>query len=98
MKLPEYEHRIPAVLVMMLRHIKASGGADVVGIFRLAPGKEECNVVKQQINTGQFESCDDVNILANLIKVCLFFFAFRSYNYSRLVHLCFYFVCAGLVS
>ena len=48
-----------------------NGGHDVVGIFRLAPDKDDCNWVKKQIDTGKFEGCDDVNIVSNLIKVGL---------------------------
>ena len=64
-----YAARIPAVLEMLKAHFVKDRGIDVVGIFRLAPDKEKCQFVMDQINAGTFESCDDVNIIANLIKI-----------------------------
>ena len=64
-----YEGRIPAVLVMMRKYLVKHGGMDVVGIFRLAPEKDECDRVKKEINSGCFEGCKDVNVMSNLIKV-----------------------------
>ena len=64
-----YEGRIPAVLVMMRKYLIKHGGLDVVGIFRLAPEKDECDQVKKEINSGCFEGCRDVNVMSNLIKV-----------------------------
>lgn len=64
-----YDERIPSVLVMMKRYLMEHNARDQVGIFRLAPDKDDCNYVKEQINSGQFEKCDDVNIVANLVKV-----------------------------
>ena len=64
-----YAAMIPVVLEMLKRHFIINRGIDVVGIFRLAPDKEKCQTVMDQINTGTFESCDDVNIIANLIKI-----------------------------
>ena len=29
----------------------------------------QCDHVKRQINTGAFEDCSDVNVIANLLKV-----------------------------
>ena len=40
-----------------------------VGIFRLAPDRDDCDFVKDQINSGTFEHVEDVNVIANLIKV-----------------------------
>ncbi|GMH82317.1 hypothetical protein TrST_g12547 [Triparma strigata] len=64
-----YEERVPAVLEMLKNYLVKNGGLDIVGIFRLAPDKDDCNWAKQQINEGEFEAVDDVNIVANLIKV-----------------------------
>ncbi|GMI20528.1 hypothetical protein TrCOL_g3802 [Triparma columacea] len=64
-----YEERIPAVLEMMKKYLIEHEGIDVVGIFRLAPDKDDCLWAKQQINEGEFNGCSDVNIVANLIKV-----------------------------
>ncbi len=67
--IPGYEEKIPAVLEMMKTHLLKDNGLKVVGIFRLAPDKDDCNWAKQQINEGEFSGCSDVNIIANLIKV-----------------------------
>jgi hypothetical protein len=66
---PGYTERIPSVLLMMERFLKAHNGRDQVGIFRLAPDAEDCAFVKKQINAGEFKTIDDVNVIANLIKV-----------------------------
>ena len=57
------------MLEMLKNYLVKNGGLDIVGIFRLAPDKDDCNWAKQQINEGEFEAVDDVNIVANLIKV-----------------------------
>ena len=57
------------MLEMLRTQLVENGGHDVVGIFRLAPEKHDCDVVKSQINAGTFESCDNVNVIATLIKV-----------------------------
>lgn len=64
-----YADSIPTVLVMLKRHLFQANGHLSVGIFRLAPEKDACLNVKAQINEGRYEGCDDVNVLANLIKV-----------------------------
>jgi len=64
-----YEERVPAVLEMMKNYLIEHEGLEVVGIFRLAPDKDDCLWAKQQINEGEFNGCGDVNIVANLIKV-----------------------------
>jgi hypothetical protein len=50
-----------------------------VGIFRLAPDAEDCKLVKQQINSGEFHTTSDVNVIANLIKVDISLNAFIRY-------------------
>jgi len=64
-----YTSRIPAVLELLKRELLRNNGHLEEGIFRLAPDKMEMTEVKRQINSGTFESCSDVNILATLIKV-----------------------------
>eukprot|EP01006_Ploeotia_vitrea_P026259 TRINITY_DN59233_c0_g1_i2.p1 TRINITY_DN59233_c0_g1~~TRINITY_DN59233_c0_g1_i2.p1 ORF type:complete len:452 (-),score=212.26 TRINITY_DN59233_c0_g1_i2:846-2201(-) len=64
-----YTDRIPNVLLLMKDYLVANGGLEVEGIFRLAPDADEANFVKSQLNQGKFERCDDVNCIANLIKV-----------------------------
>lgn len=54
---------------MMHKYLSAHSGKEQVGIFRLAPDAEDCSFIKSQINTGNFNGCNDVNIVANLIKV-----------------------------
>lgn len=64
-----YKEKIPAVLVMMKNEMLNRGALETTGIFRLAPERSACARAKEQINHGTFEGCDDVNIMANLIKV-----------------------------
>lgn len=64
-----YDSKIPAVLVMMRDEMIKNGGLETEGIFRLAPERAACALAKKHINMGKFEDCDDVNIMANLIKV-----------------------------
>lgn len=64
-----YDEKIPAVLVMMKNELFRCGGLKTEGIFRLAPEKAACAMAKKEINHGEFDGCDDVNIMANLIKV-----------------------------
>jgi hypothetical protein len=42
-----------------------------VGIFRLAPDADDCAHSKKQINSGEFSKTSDVNVIANLVKVCV---------------------------
>ncbi|ETW08823.1 hypothetical protein H310_01330 [Aphanomyces invadans] len=64
-----YDGKIPAVLQMMKEYLVLHGGLETEGIFRLAPDKEQCSRVKGAINSGSFAGCNDVHIVANLIKV-----------------------------
>ena len=64
-----YKEKIPAVLEMLKRLLIENNGLQSEGIFRLAPDKGKCAEVMDRINTGCFEDCTDVNIIANLIKV-----------------------------
>ncbi|GLD96055.1 hypothetical protein PINS_up004733 [Pythium insidiosum] len=54
---------------MMRECLVINNGLTTEGIFRLAPDKDKCMVVKQSINDGTFVDCADVHIMANLIKV-----------------------------
>ena len=67
-----YGCKIPSILVMMRDFLESHDGRDQVGIFRLAPDKDDCDAIKRAINRGEFgdgEAVKDVNIIANLIKV-----------------------------
>lgn len=68
-EVPGYASPIPAVLELLKRHFVQENGQQVVGIFRLAPDKDKCQQAMEQINNGVFDRCDDVNIIANLIKI-----------------------------
>lgn len=67
----EYPEPIPTVLLLLKEHLIRLNAVSVVGIFRLAPDKDECNQVKNLINVGEYDyhDCQDPNILANLLKV-----------------------------
>jgi hypothetical protein len=60
---------IPNVLLTLQEHLYRMGGLDQVGIFRLAPDEFDCAQVKKQLNRGGVTECNDVNCIANLIKV-----------------------------
>jgi hypothetical protein len=64
-----YEAKLPAVLEMMKACFLAHDGARTEGVFRLAPDKTAYTAVKTAINSGAFEDCPDVHIMASLIKV-----------------------------
>eukprot|EP00736_Rhodelphis_marinus_P013629 Rmarinus@m.2077 len=64
-----YASPIPKILVQMRDYLFSHGGTETVGVFRLAPDEDECRSVKYQLNKAKFESCADVNCIANLIKV-----------------------------
>lgn len=67
---PDYEQSIPTVLVMLQRLFVSLNGPMTTGIFRLAPDKDKCQMVKEAINCGSFNGENvDVHIIANLIKV-----------------------------
>ena len=51
------------------RELLEKGGSDIEGIFRLAPHKEVCAAVKEELNNGSYDGTAEVNVLANLIKV-----------------------------
>ncbi|KAI9994072.1 hypothetical protein PInf_016635 [Phytophthora infestans] len=63
-----YKAKQPAVFEMMKTCFLAHNGARSEGVFRLAPDKEECNAIKDDINDGSYEDCSDVHIMASLIK------------------------------
>jgi hypothetical protein len=64
-----YKSKIPQVLVRMKDYLFEHGGLEMEGVFRIAPDAEEGAYVKQQMNENKFESCDDVHVISNLIKV-----------------------------
>jgi len=68
-KLEQYTSRIPNVLITMKDYLLSHDGLEQKGIFRLAPDATACKIVKDAFDSGSFNGCDDVNIVANLIKV-----------------------------
>ena len=68
-KVPDYESEIPCLLLMLKRMLMEKKGIDLEGIFRIAPGREQCDLAMNQIDTGTFEDCEDAHIIANLIKI-----------------------------
>lgn len=67
----DYPESIPTALLLLKEHLIRLDAKSVVGIFRLAPDKDDCNTVKDLINLGDYNynECKDPNILANLLKV-----------------------------
>eukprot|EP01102_Stenamoeba_stenopodia_P007666 TRINITY_DN2163_c0_g1_i1.p1 TRINITY_DN2163_c0_g1~~TRINITY_DN2163_c0_g1_i1.p1 ORF type:complete len:530 (-),score=106.95 TRINITY_DN2163_c0_g1_i1:57-1646(-) len=60
---------IPSVLYTMKRFLYDHGGLIQEGVFRLAGDELETMEVKSKLNDGTFTTCNDVNCIANLIKV-----------------------------
>jgi len=60
---------VPEVLVTMKNYLFKNGGALQEGVFRLAGDETETMLVKEQLNNENFQSCNDINCVANLIKV-----------------------------
>eukprot|EP00949_MAST-11_sp_MAST-11-sp1_P000615 g615.t1 len=69
------DSKVPVVAATMREHFEALGGDNVVGVFRLAPNKDECDVIKEvllrrgKLSRKEVSEISDVNIFANLIKV-----------------------------
>eukprot|EP01083_Nonionella_stella_P268489 907676_1 len=68
-KLKYYDARIPTILCIMENYLVEHAGYETVGIFRLAPDKDESATVEKQLNRGSFEKCNDVNSVANCLKI-----------------------------
>ncbi|KAJ1450868.1 Rho GTPase activation protein [Pelagophyceae sp. CCMP2097] len=67
---PGYAERIPAVLIMLGAQFAGLEGPQAVGIFRIAPDKEDCAAAKAAIDLGDdWSDIADVHVVANLIKI-----------------------------
>ena len=65
---------IPILLVKLYGSLKAHGGLDEEGIFRLAPDAGKCDALKEALNTDgtaleRLGAETDAHVLANLIKI-----------------------------
>jgi hypothetical protein len=60
---------IPSVLIQMRAYLYEHGGLDVEGIFRIAADESEMPMVRNCLNRGTFDVCNDINCIATLIKV-----------------------------
>lgn len=67
--LPQYPHAIPQVLHQMKEYLLQHDALREEGIFRKQADSQETAVVKQELNTGKFVSCEDIHCVALLIKV-----------------------------
>lgn len=65
---PGYASGIPAILCEMKEFLLANGALTQVGVFRLAPNQSEVSVVREQLESGSFEFCEDINVIAALVK------------------------------
>lgn len=68
-KVEGYDERIPAVLVMLRDVFFKMKGFQMPHIFRESPNKSDRDEAIYQINNGTFNGCQDVRIIADLIKV-----------------------------
>jgi hypothetical protein len=64
-----YPTGIASVLVMLQYELKKNGGLEMEGIFRVSADANDCNLIKDQINTGSFSGCSDPHVCASLIKI-----------------------------
>lgn len=64
-----YDKKIPSVLVFMETFLWKNGAEKIEGLFRLAPDATESAIVKEELNDATFESCSDLNSVANNLKV-----------------------------
>jgi len=66
-----YDAKIPFLLTKLKDKLFELGGLKEKGIFRLAPDAGECSEIKKMINMGEAweKATQDVNVIANLIKV-----------------------------
>lgn len=69
-RLHEYNHPIPRILVALKHELYQLNGLSQQGIFRLAPDAVECERVKSKFNVGEYgdHGCVDPNVFATLIK------------------------------
>jgi hypothetical protein len=63
-----YGGPVPAVLVVLRSELIKQQGGTAEGIFRKSPDAATAARVKRELNEGVFKGCDDVNVLASLIK------------------------------
>jgi len=68
-KVKGYSEKIPKILVTMKKNFEEHDGASADGIFRIAPDGDQSNYIKEKLNRGDYESCEDIHCMANLIKV-----------------------------
>jgi len=61
--------QIPKVLYTLKNFLIKHDGLKSEGVFRLAPDENETLIVKAQLNKGEFTACEDINCVANLLKV-----------------------------
>jgi len=66
---PGYQSNIPTILVKLKTYLIEKGGLDLVGIFRMTPTTSALNRVKVELNMNTFKHCDDLHVVAKLIKV-----------------------------
>lgn len=68
-KIDGYQAEIPKVLITMKDYFLKHDGLETEGVFRIAPDGEESDYVKDLLNKGKFEKCDDIHCMSHLIKV-----------------------------
>ncbi|EGG22299.1 RhoGAP domain-containing protein [Cavenderia fasciculata] len=62
-------YRVPNILVLMKRSLIEHGGLQQEGIFRLAGEQTEIKRIKEFMNKNEFNSSNDINTVASLIKI-----------------------------
>jgi RhoGAP domain len=68
-KTPYRKHAVPSILVCMRECLERNDAFHEEGIFRLAGDAEEILRLKNLMNRKKFDASDDINTIANLIKI-----------------------------
>jgi Ran GTPase-activating protein (RanGAP) involved in mRNA processing and transport len=68
-KIEFYASPIPEILIKMEKYLFSHDAISTIGIFRIAPDKSIVESVKNELNNGEFKSCEDIHCISHLIKV-----------------------------
>lgn len=69
-EVPGYTSPVPYVLARMQKFLVTSKGLEEEGIFRvIADDKISLHIIREQLNTGTFNTCSSPHLIAHLIKL-----------------------------
>lgn len=70
--MPEHRAPIPRVLHQMETFLSEWGAYEETGIFRSIGERAKVAAVKRELNERKFKECEEVSIVAQVIKVAFF--------------------------